>query len=57
MGPENNSKLSQIAAAMQSNMGEQSANQQLYQKQLATTMAKLLGLQFAPAHPVGKAIY
>ena len=57
MGPENNSKLSQIAAAMQSKMGEQTANQQLYQKQLATTMAKLLGLQFAPAHPVGKAIY
>jgi len=24
---------------------------------LATTMAKLLGLQFAPAHPVGNAIY
>jgi hypothetical protein len=29
----------------------------LYQKQFATTMAKLLGLQFAPAHPVGNAIY
>jgi hypothetical protein len=57
MGPENNSNLSKIAAAMQSKMGEQTANQQLYQKQLATTMAKLLGLQFAPAHPVGNAIY
>jgi hypothetical protein len=57
MGPENNSNLSKIAAAMQSKMGEQTASQQLYQKQLATTMAKLLGLQFAPAHPVGEAIY
>jgi hypothetical protein len=57
MGPENNSNLTKIAAAMQSKMGEQTANQQLYQKQLATTMAKLLGLQFAPAHPVGEAIY
>lgn len=26
-------------------------------QQLATTMAKLLGLQFAPAHPVGNPIY
>ena len=57
MGPEKNSNLTKIAAAMQSKMGEQTANQQLYQKQLATTMAKLLGLQFAPAHPVGEAIY
>ena len=57
MGPDKNSNLTKIAAAMQSNMGEQTANQQLYQKQLATTMAKLLGLQFAPAHPVGNPIY
>ena len=57
MGPDKNSNLSKIAAAMQSKMGEQTASQQLYQKQLATTMAKLLGLQFAPAHPVGEAIY
>jgi hypothetical protein len=57
MGPENNSNLTKIVATMQSKMGEQTANQQLYQKQLATTMAKLLGLQFLPAHPVGEAIY
>jgi len=48
MGPEIKSNLNKI---------KQTANQQLYQKQLATTMAKLLGLQFAPAHPVGAPIY
>jgi hypothetical protein len=63
MGPEKNSNLTSITDSMQKNlgvkinMGEQSNNQQLYQKQLAATMAKLLGLEFAPAHPVGEAIY
>ncbi len=63
MGPDKNSNLTSITDSMQKNlgvkinMGEQSNNQQLYQKQLAATMAKLLGLEFAPAHPVGEAIY
>ncbi len=57
MGPEKNSNLTKIAVALKTTMGEQAANQQLYQKQLAATMAKLLGLEFAPAHPVGEAIY
>jgi hypothetical protein len=63
MGPEKNSNLTSITDSMQKNlgvkinMGEQSNNQQLYQKQLAATMAKLLGLEFTSAHPVGEAIY
>ncbi len=57
MGPEKNSNLTKIAVALKRTMGEQTANQQLYQKQLAATMAKLLGLEFTPAHPVGEAIY
>ena len=48
MGPEKNSNLNKI---------KQTANQQLYQKQLAATMAKLLGLQFTAPHPIGEAIY
>jgi hypothetical protein len=57
MGPEKNSNLTKIALALKTTMGEQAANQQLYQKQLAATMVKLLGLEFAPAHPVGNPIY
>ncbi len=63
MGPDKNSKLTTMIGSMQQqvggkiNLGEQSTNQQLYQKQLAATMAKLLGLQFKAAHPIGAAIY
>ncbi len=63
MGPENESNLSSVVEAMASpsgiipNMGEQTTNQQLYQKQLAATMARLLGYQFTAAHPIAKAIY
>jgi hypothetical protein len=63
MGPDKNSKLTTMIGSMQQqvggkiNLGEQSTNQQLYQKQLAATMAKLLGLQFTAAHPIGAAIY
>jgi hypothetical protein len=48
MGPTKNSQLNNIT---------QKAQQQLYQKQLAATMAKLLGLEFKAAHPIGEAIY
>lgn len=63
MGPAKNSKLESIAksVAESSNgtpsMGEQRNQQQLYQKQLAATMAKLLDLNFTAAHPIGAAIY
>jgi hypothetical protein len=53
MGPDKDSKLSSIKTTM----GEQSNKQQLYQKQLAATMAKLLGLEFKASHPIGEAIY
>ncbi len=63
MGPENESNLSSVVEAMASpsgiipNMGEQTTNQQLYQKQLAATMARLLGYQYTTAHPIAKPIY
>lgn len=57
MGPDKQSNLNKIAAAMKTNMGEQTANQQLYQKQLAATMAKLLGLTFTADHPIGEPVY
>jgi hypothetical protein len=53
MGPDKDSKLSSIKTTM----GEQSNKQQLYQKQLAATMAKLLGLEFKAAHPIGDPIF
>ena len=37
-------------------MGEIKASMQLYQAQLATTMAALLGFNFKPAHPVKEAV-
>jgi len=37
-------------------LGEIKNNPQLYQKQYAATMAKLLGLTFNPQHPVGEPI-
>jgi hypothetical protein len=63
MGPENESNLSSVVEAMASpsgiipNMGEQTTNQQLYQMQLAATMARLLGYQYTAAHPIAKPIY
>ena len=63
MGPDKDSKLSSLLKSMQINpgekntMGEQSNKQQLYQKQLAATMAKLLGLEFKAAHPIGDPIF
>ena len=63
MGPENESNLSSVAEAMypiygiMPNMGEQTGKQQLYQKQLAATMARLIGLQYKANHPIGKVIY
>jgi hypothetical protein len=33
-------------------IGEMKMPAQLYQRQIATTIAKLLGLNFKPAHPV-----
>ena len=57
MGPTKNTQLNDVAKALNTNMGSQTTQQQLYQKQFAATMAKLLGLQFTPTHPVGEAIY
>lgn len=38
-------------------LGEQTNNHQLYQKQFAATMAKLIGFNFTAEHEVGKPIY
>jgi arylsulfatase A-like enzyme len=38
-------------------LGEQTKTQQLYQKQLAATITKLLGHPFKAEHPIGEAIY
>ena len=38
-------------------LGEQTKTQQLYQKQLAATITKLIGYPFKAAHPIGEAIY
>lgn len=37
--------------------GEQTKEQQLFQKQLAATMTKLIGMPFKAEHPIGEAIY
>jgi hypothetical protein len=38
-------------------LGEQTKEGQLYQKQLAATMTKLMGKPFKAAHPIGEPIF
>lgn len=38
-------------------LGEQTKDQQLFQKQLAATISKLIGYPFTAEHPVGPSIY
>jgi hypothetical protein len=38
-------------------LGEQTKEGQLYQKQLAATMTKLMGKPFKAEHPIGDSIF
>jgi hypothetical protein len=38
-------------------LGEQTKDQQLFQKQLAATITKLIGQPFKAEHPIGEPIY